>query len=162
MHLFYPQRPFSLVTGSASAAAKGAGANYNGHRVSVDFSPYRGWAATYHWGRLVWLASRTTFELALEAAEREYARGALGAETSVACDTAEQVEVCRARGYVTSAGADALRAAWRDARYDEVNAALEMDRRGVPASDPLATSTSVEEFRARLAALRARRHTSMP
>lgn len=165
--LFYPQRPYSLIaainrialaTGTLSNAIKGADADYNGHRVTVDFSSFRSWAATYHWGRLVWLASRTTFESALEAAEREYNRGALGAETCVLCETQAEIEVCLARGYVTPARAEELKAEWQDARFAEINAARDLERWfGIPAPGLLANSATVEEYKAKLADFRGKR-----
>lgn len=167
IELFYPQRPYSLIaainrvslaTGGLSNAIAAAGADYNGHRVHVDFTTHRSWAATYTWGGLRWLASRTTFDLALAAAEREYNRGALGAETVVACETAEQVEVCLARGYLHKDAAEEQRATWKDARYDEVNQALELQRRfGIPAPAFLAKAPTVGEYRQALEEYRAAR-----
>lgn len=114
-----PTRPYSLIdacnrmsaaTGSCSNAAATTGAEYNGHRVSVDYSRFRQWAATYTWSGIRWLASRTSFENALAAALREHGRGALGSEVIVSCETDEQIELCKAEGMVPFPGYDARNA----------------------------------------------------
>ena len=76
------------------------GANYNGYRVTVDYSPFRKWAATYTWSGTHWLARHCDFETALKAAVAYYDRGDLGAEVIVRCETDEQAEACKARGFV--------------------------------------------------------------
>ncbi len=163
MHM--PQRPFSLIdavnrmaiaTGSYANASRAGGADYNGHRVDVDRGYHPGWRAHYFWAGIVWLARGVSFEQALAAAIREHARGALGSEIRVACDTDEQVAACVALGFVTADEAAAAKATWRDARYDLVNEPIDMDRKhGIPGTALLIHSASPEDFRAKVSAYRA-------
>ena len=105
---------------------------------------------------VVKIPSGVSFEQALAAAIREHARGALGSEIRVACDTDEQVAACVALGFVTADEAAAAKATWRDARYDLVNEAIDMDRKhGIPGTALLIHSTSPEDFRAKVSAYRA-------
>lgn len=165
--LYMPQRPFTLIdainrmslaTGSYANASRGGGANYNGHRVDVDRGIHPGWRAHYFWAGIVWLARGLSFEGALDAAVREHGRGALGSEIRVACETDEQEALCTAYGFVTKEEDDTLRAKWRDARYDLVNEAIDLDRKhGIPATSMLIRSATVEEFRAKVEAYRLER-----
>lgn len=168
--LCVPQRPFKLVdavnrmslaTGGIRTAQQAARADYNGHRVHVTFSSYRGaWSASYTWAGTCWLARMTTFECALDTALREHARGALGSEVRVDCMTEEQVETCRARGLVSLEEAEALNALWKDARFNQVNQAIELERRfGIPATAFLLRSATVEEYNTQLEAYRAEQRT---
>ena len=165
MHM--PQRSYSLIdavnrmslaTGSYANASRGGGADYNGHRVDVDTGYHPGWRAHYTWAGIVWLARGVTFEQALDAALREHGRGALGSEIRVKCETDEQVAMCVARGFVSKEVAAELRSAWRDARHDCVNEAIDLDRKhGIPATAFLIHSETVEEYRAKIEAYRAER-----
>ena len=87
-----PVRPYSPIDAvNRAASAKGspryaqntADADYNGHAVRVYFNDYRGyWVADYTWaGRNV--LARGPFTSVLDAALREYNRGALGASLAV-------------------------------------------------------------------------------
>lgn len=166
--LYFPQRPYSLVdainrmalaTGSVRAAQQAAGADYNGHRVSVAWSDYRkSWSASYTWGGLQWLVRGAGFEEALTVAMREFDRGALGAEVEVECQTEEQIEACRARGFVTEEEADALKSRWKDERFSCVNEAIDLERKqGISATSLLLLSATVAEFRGRVDAAYAER-----
>lgn len=158
--MYFAQRPYTLIdginrmslaTGGVRNASIGANAGYNGHRVDVSRNAYGSFSASYTWAGLCWLARSATFEQALVAAEQEYARGAKGAATRVDCYTVEQVEICKARGYVTKEESDALTAQWRDARHDEINGALSFERQfGVPAVGFLANSATVAEYNAKV------------
>ncbi len=89
---------------------------------------------------------------------REHGRGALGSEIRVACETEEQEALCTAYGFVTKEEAETLRAKWRDARYDCVNEAIDLDRKhGIPATSMLIMSATVGEFRAKVEAHRLER-----
>ena len=168
--MYFPQRAYTLIdginrmalaTGGVRNASIAANADYNGHRVDVSRNAYGSFSASYTWAGLCWLARSATFEQALVAAEQEYARGALGAATMVTCYTAEQLETCKARGYVTKEENDALTAQWRDARFDQVNWALDLERKhGVPGTALLAQSTTVAEFNSKVDAFIAERRSS--
>lgn len=91
--MFYaPEIPFTPIdalnrraaaVGSVGYAQAAAGANYNGHRVTVNWNDYRGYyIAQYYWGERRVLG-RGTFGEALAAALREYKRGALGCSITV-------------------------------------------------------------------------------
>jgi len=74
------------------------------------------------------------------------------------CETDEQIAMCVARGFVTKEVAAELRSAWRDARHDCVNEAIDLDRKhGIPATAFLIHSETVEEYRAKVEAYRAER-----
>ena len=169
--LCFPQRPFrlvdainrmSLATGSTRTAQQAAGADYNGHRVEVSYSSYRNaWSASYTWAGTCWLARMTTFDQALDAAFREHDRGALGSEIRVDCQTDEQAKICCERGLIPMEEAEALKLAWKDARFAEVNGAIELDRRsGIPATAFLLRASTVEEYTAMLEAHRVERRVA--
>lgn len=169
--LCLPQRPYKLVdainrmslaTGSVRTAQQAASADYNGHRVVVSYSSYRNaWSASYTWAGTVWLARMTTFEDALRAAFYEHDKGALGSEIKVECQTEEQVTICRARGLVSVEEAEDIKANWKDARFAEVNQAIELERRfGIPATAFLLRSATVEEYHAKLEAHREERRAA--
>lgn len=140
---WFPTRPFSLLdacnrmaaaTGSRWAAAASMRADYNGHRVCVDYTKGRQWAATYTWSGIRWLARRTTFEAALEAAIREHDRGASGSEVIVSCETDEQVKICKARGMVPFPGYEARNkriAEFVGPLYSRVNEAVRTNTTGI-------------------------------
>lgn len=159
--LYFPQRPYRLVdainrmalaTGSTRTAQQAAGADYNGHRVNVTFSSYRNaWGASYVWAGNCFLARGCSFEDALAAAFREHDRGALGSEIRVECVTEEQIETCRARGFVSKEEADALKASWQDDRFSCVNEAVKLERDGgIAATALLLQSATAAEFRSKL------------
>lgn len=158
-----PTRPYTLIdacnrmaaaTGSHRAAIASMNANYNGHRVRVDYSQYRKWAATYTWSGIRWLASRCDFETALEAALRDYNRGDLGSEVIVKCETDEQVEICKAKGMVPFPGFEARNQMVADfigPLAPRVNEAVRNGTTGI-----LIECSSVEEYDQRVRERRAR------
>jgi hypothetical protein len=87
-----PERPYSPIDslnrraaalGSPRYAQLASGANYNGHRVAVQFNSYRQyWTAEYFWAGRVVLA-RGNFAQCIAAALREHERGALGSSVVV-------------------------------------------------------------------------------
>ncbi len=87
-----PERPYSPIDslnrraaalGSPRYAQLAAGANYNGHRVAVQFNTYKQyWTAEYFWAGRVVLA-RGKFAACLAAALAEYKRDALGSSVVV-------------------------------------------------------------------------------
>jgi len=87
-----PERPYSPIDSlNRRAAALGSPrygqlashANYNGHRVAVQFNSYRQyWTAEYFWAGRVVLA-RGNFAQCIAAALREHERGALGSSVVV-------------------------------------------------------------------------------
>lgn len=106
-----PIRPYSpldahnrhaAALGSPLVGAAASRADYNGHRVTVDWNAYRSYyVAEYFWaGRIV--LGRGTFETCLRAAIKEYQRGALGASVAVTCrdDDAEAAALCVELGLV--------------------------------------------------------------
>lgn len=87
-----PKRPYDLIaainrcaaaTGSPSYAMATAGADYNGHHVTVEWNEFRRFYVTEHWwgGRVVHCRGSATD--CVRAALREYDRGALGASVVV-------------------------------------------------------------------------------
>lgn len=162
MQLHLPTRPYSLVdainrcaaaTGSVGYAMATAYADYNGHHVRVYFNGYRGyWLAEYHWGERVVLA-RGTFEQAIQAARREYDRGALGAGATVDAGTDEQITIARAAGFVADEELAAL-PVWHTPLYGLVGDALRTERQfGVPAIHTLLDATDEADYHAKLDAL---------
>lgn len=114
-----PIRPFSPIDalnrrsasqGSISYAQGAAHADYNGHRVIVEWNDYkRHYAAHYMWAGIRWLA-RGSFRECLQSAIAEYDRGALGAsvEVTVRAEDADQVRElfpCLLEGELTRADA---------------------------------------------------------
>lgn len=174
-----PQRPFGVIdainrqaaaTGSVRYAMGAADADYNGHFVSVYFNGYRGyWLAEYTWaGRNV--LCRGSLASCLDAAKREYDRGALGSEVVARyptkkdfsddhdpSETAEEfARLCVAAGYGEDLG-EKGRPSWWTPLHDRVSDALWMERHGLaPAVGFLANSKTVEEYEAKLEAHRAR------
>lgn len=105
----------AAATGSVGYAIATADADYNGHPVRVSYKPQAvsgpTWNAEYYWGGRVVLA-RGGFEACLDAAMREYNRGARGASVTVttselAPESRERQEMmCRDRGLTDITGRD--------------------------------------------------------
>ena len=99
----------AAATGSVGYAMATAYSDYNGHHVGVGFRPHAvggaRWVAEYQWGERVVL-SRGSLRSCLEAAKREYDRGARGTVVIVGLheDAPESIEdqraACEALGYV--------------------------------------------------------------
>lgn len=158
---WHPTRPFDLrvavlrmaaATGTHIQAVRSEHLDFNGHRIEVDYSEFRKWGASYYWSGIHWLACRCSFEYALEAAEREHGKGALGSEVRVQCETPEHEEICIAHGLVPYPGFEA-----RNARIAEfvgplharVNEAVRDQT-----TDLLLSCTTVEEYDLRRKSLR--------
>ncbi len=85
---FIPTKPFTLTdqinrvaaaTGSVRYAMGAAYADYNGHRITVDFNDYRGYyIAQYYWGERVVIA-RGDFAQVLDAGIKKFDRSGKGA-----------------------------------------------------------------------------------
>jgi hypothetical protein len=143
---FLPTRSYDLVaavnrlciaTGTTRMAMAASHADYNGHHVTVrrnDFAyggyippeqrDARGWRAIFTWSGINWLARGTNFQAALDAAVREYNRGALGASVSVCdVDTDEKRAACEAAGLQpwSEAAEAAADASWRTWAHDAVS-----------------------------------------
>ena len=173
MNFWLPTRPFGLIdainraalaTGSPRAASLGATADYNGHRVDFlepnAFKRY--WTCCYTWAGTVTIG-RGTLSDCLNAAKREYDRGALGASARVNVSNPEDAEACRLYGFEPwSPEIEAAHdAAWKTPMHGEVHHALRDERMGFPGCvGLLANSTSLEDYQAQKDALRAalRRH----
>jgi len=160
-----PTRPYSLIdainrrslaTGSVRSAAAGHTADYNGHRVCFiepnKFKRY--WHCSYTWAGIHTIG-RGTLDACLAAAEREYDRGALGADAIVEVTTPEDAATVEARGRwvpYTEESAEAHYRSFADARYDRINEARDLEKWGIVpgAVGLLANSDTVEEFQAEL------------
>lgn len=103
-----PTRPYKVVdainrmaaaTGSPRYAMAAASANYNGHMVTVSWNDFRGyWVAGYTWAG--WnVIARGYLKYALEAALKEYERGALGSCVHATVRDAEEAKVAESLGY---------------------------------------------------------------
>lgn len=124
-----PVRPYSPIAArNRRAAAVGAPrtiqatecADYNGHAVTVDWNSYRRYyVAQYFWaGRRV--LARGTFAACLQAALREYHRGAAGASIRVfpRADDAEAIAACEAEPALVSGEMPRERGDWWTWRHD--------------------------------------------
>lgn len=165
--LVRPTRPYNLIdainrmtlaTGSIRTAIAGSDADYNGHRIEV-IKTRHGFTAMYMWGGINRLATGTTFETAVDVADAEYNRGVRGSSVEVECYTQEQIDFCLARGFLFEEENDWHTAQWRDARFDEVAHAIDIDAKfGIGAVGILANSSTVEDYKRDLdAAFAARR-----
>lgn len=157
-----PTRPYNLIgainrmaaaTGSMRYAQLAADADYNGHHVTVSFNDYRGyWIAEYFWaGRNV--LARGELSHCLRAAKEEHDRGALGSTVVVTVSTDEDAAEVMAAGFAPydKESEAAHFAAWKDARFAEINGAMDYERHGLaPAVGFLANSATVEEYEAKL------------
>ena len=165
------------ATGSPTRAQQGAHADYTGHFVVVERGDYargaplrdeadketRGWRAYYTWSGPNYLARSTNFAAALDAAMREYARGALGASVRVRAHTDEQARACEAAGLRawSKEAEEATDAAWRTDVYNEAGTALWYEKEmGVPAVAMLTGSTTSAEFKAKIDAYLADRRAA--
>lgn len=150
----------AAATGSLRYGEQAHRADYNGHHVTVSYNGYRKyWVTEYFWAGRVVLA-RGEFHRCLEAAVREYERGAKGTKVSVSVgdDEFDFAALAVALGCLPEAEAKARDLEWQDPRFQEVASAVELERWvGVPAVALLLRATTVEEYRALLdAEVRAR------
>jgi len=148
-------RPYTLVdainraaaaTGSVRYAQAAAGANYNGHSVSVAWNEYRKyWVTEYYWGERVVLYRGRSLEQALQAAKQEYDRGALGARCTFTARDENEAAAALAAGW-SPTSREAINAHYRtfsDDRFGEVGHALR-DR----TDHLLLQAATVDEYRA--------------
>lgn len=157
-----PTRPYDITaainrmaaaTGSLRRAMASATADFNGHCVTMRFNDFRGyWVAEYFWGgrMVVW---RGEFKPTMDAAVREYNRGALGASVFVHVETEEHAALCRAAGlteYTKDIDA-AHHATWFTDLHKEVSAAIRLEREvGIPATSFLVSSATLAEYNAKV------------
>lgn len=158
-----PIRPYNVIaainrmaaaTGSLRTATLTSGADYNGHRVTVDFNTCRQcWIAEYFWAERIVLGRGNDFEAVLGSALREYNRGALGAEVWVNVYTDEEAAICEKAGLSIRSDETmaAHRATWYTDLHGEVNQAMRYEQQlGVPATGFLANSKSLVEYQAKV------------
>lgn len=157
-----PTKPLSIVdainrlclaTGSARNAACGSDADYNGHNVEVRYNDHRGyWVASYTWSGPHVIA-RGELAHCLEEAARFYASQGRGASVRALVESEEDAAACADHGFIP---ADAEDRSWHDWRFEQINYALGMERRGFgPYTHNLCVADSPEEFeRLNRAALR--------
>lgn len=134
-----------LATGDWRNAFAGSDADYNGHNVEVRWNAHRGyWVASYTWSgpRVI---ARGELGPCLTAAAEFYAGQGRGASVSVKVESEADAYICRACGYVTAESEDT---SWRDWKFEEINFALEMERRGFgPYTHNLIVAASHDEFK---------------
>lgn len=132
-----PTRPYTLIdainrvaaaTGSVRGAVAAAGANYNGHAVSVTWNSYRRYyVADYYWGERVTLARGKLAEC-VAAALAYYERGALGASVSIGAEPADAEDPClKDPRLVAGTEQEAGTPAWRTWHYEEVTQAMRLN-----------------------------------
>lgn len=148
-----PTKPLSIVdainrrclaTGGVGNAARGSDADYNGHNIEVRWNGYRGyWVAGYTWSGPHVIA-RGELEHCLDEAAQFYAAQGRGASVRVlACDDLDAA-ACTARGFIPGEAEDH---SWHDWRFEQINYALAMERRGFgPYTHNLCIAASPEEF----------------
>ena len=87
----------AAATGSPAYASSAAGADYNGHRISVWFNDYRNYyIAEYQWaGRCV--VARGSADICIAAAMKYYQRGVKGSSVTIALEPEHEEAVAHAR-----------------------------------------------------------------
>jgi hypothetical protein len=148
-----PTKPLSIVdainrmclaTGSWRNAQCGSDADYNGHNVEVRFNDHRGyWVASYTWSGPHVIA-RGDLEHCLNEAASFYAGQGRGASVRVLARDEVDAAACTARGFIPSEAEDR---SWHDWRFEQINYALDMERRGFgPYTHNLCVAESHDEF----------------
>lgn len=148
-----PTKPLSIVdainrmclaTGSTRNAAVGSDADYNGHNVEVRWNDHRGyWVASYIWSGPHVIA-RGELEYCLDEAARFYAAQGRGASVRVLARDDDDAATCAARGFILAETEDR---SWHDWRFEQINYALAMERRGFgPYTHNLCVAASPDEF----------------
>lgn len=102
MTFYLPERPYTPIDalnrraaalGSPGYAQSAEHADYNGHRITVAWNEYRGYYVTeYFWAGRVVLA-RGDFAHCLDAAVREWRKGALGCSVAIS-PREEDLDTC--------------------------------------------------------------------
>lgn len=163
--MYLPTIPYTVIdnvnraaaaTGSINYAYAASEADYNGHRVTVSFNDFRKYFITqYFWGERVVLCRGTLAECLRSGAEY-YKRGSKGScvRVNVPDDkwTAKDTEKALELGYKPwSQDIEAEdNAKWYTPLHSLAGRAVDLDRRGIPAIHILVTSSSAEEYEARL------------
>lgn len=148
-----PTKPLSIIdainrmclaTGGAANAARGSDADYNGHNVEVRYNDYRGyWVASYTWSGPNVIA-RGELEHCLDEAARFYAAQGRGASVHVLARDEKDASACASRGFIPAEAEDR---SWHDWRFEQINYALAMERRGFGSyTHNLCVADSPEEF----------------
>jgi hypothetical protein len=168
LEFWLPTRPFNVIaavnrmtaaTGSIRYAQAAAGADYNGHNISLTEpnSHVSYWRAYYIWSGINYVA-RGTLRECLDGAKREYDRGALGASAHVKVETEEDAQTCRDAGWLPySKEIEAAHdATWRTPLHDLVNEAIAWEKNGLfpGAVGVLVQCKTVAEYQARRDAYR--------
>jgi hypothetical protein len=137
----------ALATGNFRNACASSDANFNGHPVEVRWNDYRGyWVAQYHWCDRIVIA-RGELGPCLIAAKDFYATQGRGASVTVHVESPDDAYICKACDFIPAAEEDT---SWRDWKFEEVNHALDMERRGFGAyTAHLIAATSREDYDAR-------------
>lgn len=137
----------ALATGDFRNACASSDANFNGHPVEVRWNEYRGyWVAQYHWCDRIVIA-RGELGPCLSAAKDFYATQGRGASVTVHVESPDDAYICKACGFIPAAEEDT---SWRDWKFEEINHALDMERRGFGAyTAHLIAATSREDYEAR-------------
>jgi hypothetical protein len=155
-----PTRPYSLIdginrvaaaTGSPGYAQQTADANYNGHFVAfVEPNKFKCYWTCYYFSAGIHTIGRGSLVDCLDAAEREYDRGALGASASVSVTSEADVATMRARARWVEGEEGTF--SWLTPLHKEINHAFWLERHGVcfGAVGLLANSKTVEEFKAKV------------
>ncbi len=143
----------AAATGSMRYASLASHADYNGHYVTVSFNEYRGyWVTRYTWMGDVVLA-RGDLSRCLQAAKDKYSRGAKGSTVVVKARNDEDAAIIAAAGFAPWSDeiAKAHYASYTDARFAEVNSAMNYEKHGLaPAVGFLANSKTIEEYNEKL------------
>jgi hypothetical protein len=113
----------------------------------VRWNEYRSyWIADYTWGGPVNVA-RGELAHCLQRAREFYEGQGRGASAYVKVETPEDAATCIAFGFIPAETEDA---SWRDWKFEQINYALEFERRGFGAyTAHLIAATSPEDFKAR-------------
>lgn len=164
-----PTRPYKVVdainrmaaaTGSPRYAMAAASANYNGHMVMVSWNDFRGyWVAGYTWAG--WnVIARGYLKYALEAALKEYERGALGSCVHATVRDAEEAEIAESLGYQPwSKKIEAeYNQTWMTELHNKVGEAMQYEKAGLaPLVGILANAKDLADYEAQKEAALAER-----
>jgi len=143
---------YAAATGSPAYAQSCESAHYMGYRAWMNFNDVRGyWIAEYTWaGRRV--IARGSFEEVLGALVRFQEGNGKGGCVSVYCTNDAEVAACEAVGMVPWSK-EADEAAYNAVAWwgTEVSSAFRLQQQvGIPAVHMLATSNSLDEYRAKV------------
>ena len=127
-----PTKPYTIVdavnrraaaTGSSRNAIAVAGADYNGHRLTLEWNDFRRYyVGEYHWGERVIFVRSADFSEAIRASKFEFARQGKGASLVVKPKNNADFAILRADP--DFAEGDEPKPAWKDWRFDELSLAV--------------------------------------